>query len=174
MERAQKNEEVSGIQQRVARMTSAVLTDFRGLNVEAMTELRDEFRKLDVEFRVVKNTLFDLAIKDQPYREKLTDHLIGPTAVAWSYDDPAAPAKVVVGFAKAHEQLKIKCALLDGEVLEGPQVVALSKMPSKPELLSKLLATFIEPAQGFVRLLAAAPTTFACLLDARRRQLEEK
>jgi large subunit ribosomal protein L10 len=174
MDREQKRAEVAGIQDRFERMASAVLTDFRGLNVESMTELRDEFRKLGVEYRIVKNTLFDLAVKEQPYREQLTGHLVGPTGVAWSYDDPAAPAKVAVGFAKDHEQLKIKCAVLEGEVLEGAKVVELSKMPSKDELLGTLLATFIAPAQEFVRLIAAAPTNFACLLDARRRQLEEK
>lgn len=173
MDREQKRAEVAGIKDRFERMTSAVLTDFRGLNVETMTQLRDEFRKVGVEYRVLKNTLFDLAIKEQPYHDELATHLTGPTGVAWSYEDPAAPARVAVGFAKDHEALKIKCAVLEGEVLEGQRVVDLSKMPGKSELLGKLLATFMAPAQGFVRLLAAAPSSFVCLLDARRRQLEE-
>lgn len=173
MNREQKLQEVAGIRDRLGRMASAVLTDFRGLNVESMTQLRDEFRKVGVEYRVVKNTLLDMAVKEQPYHEQLSPHLEGPTGVAWSYEDPAAPAKVVVGFAKDHEALKIKCAVLDGEVLEGQKVVDLSKMASKEELLGTLLATFMAPAQSFVRLLAAAPSSFVCLLDARRRQLEE-
>jgi len=173
MNREQKREEVAGIKDRLERMVSAVLTDFRGLNVESMTQLRDEFRKVGVEYRVVKNTLLEMAAKEMPYHEGLTTHLAGPTGVAWSYDDPAAPAKVVVGFAKDHEQLKIKCAVLEGELLEGEKVIDLSRMASREELLGKLLATFMAPAQGFVRLLAAGPTNFVCLLDARRRQLEE-
>jgi large subunit ribosomal protein L10 len=174
MNREQKQEQIAAIQERFGRMASAILTDFRGLDVEAVTELRDEFRKLGVEYRVVKNTLFDLAVKEQPYHDELAAHLNGPTAVAWSFDDPAAPAKVVVAFAKNHEQLDIKCGVLDGQVLDDAGVVELSKMPGKEELLSKVLATFMAPAQGFVRLLAAAPTNFVYLLEARRNQLEGK
>jgi large subunit ribosomal protein L10 len=172
MKREQKSEQISEIQDRFSRMAGAVLTDFRGLNVANMTALRDEFRKVGVEYRVVKNTLFNLAVKDQPFVEALSAHLNGPTAVAWSYDDPAAPARVAVGFAKRNNNLKIKCAVLDGRVLEGNSVVELSKMASKEEIQSQLLATFMAPAQGFVRLMAAAPTNFVYLLDARRRELE--
>lgn len=174
MNREQKQEQVAAIQERFGRAASAVLADFRGLNVEAVTSLRDEFRKLGVEYRVVKNTLFDLAVKDEPYHDALAGYLAGPTAVAWSYDDPAAPARVIVAFAKTNEALAIKCAVLDGKVLDSEGVVELSKMPGKEELLSKLLATFMAPAQGFVRLLAAAPTNFVYLLEARRTQLEGK
>ncbi len=172
MKREQKREQIAEIQDRFARMSGALLTDFRGLNVASMTALRDEFREAGVEYKVVKNTLFGLAIKDQPYVEALTEHLTGPTAVAWSYDDPAAPARVAVGFAKSNKNLKIKCAVLDGKVLEGSSVVELSKMASKEELQSQLLATFMAPAQGFVRLMAAAPTNFVYLLDARHREIE--
>jgi len=173
MNREQKQEQIADIRSRFGRMASAVVTDFRGLNVESMNTLRDEFRKVGVDYKVIKNTLFGLAVKDEPYSDALSGHLEGPTAVAWSYEDPAAPAKVAVNFAKTNEHLKIKCAVLDGSVLEGEEVINLSKMPGKDELLGSLLATFMEPAQGFVRLLAAAPTTFVYLMDARRRQLEE-
>lgn len=173
MNRAQKQEQIADIRDRFERMASAVVTDFRGLDVESMTALRDEFRAVGVDYKVIKNTLFGLAVQEEAFKEALDPHLAGPTAVAWSYDDPAAPAKVAVGFAKTHEKLKIKCAVLDGEVLEGDRVVELSKMPGKEELLSTFLATLMAPAQSFVRLIAAAPTNFVYLLDARRRQLEE-
>jgi large subunit ribosomal protein L10 len=174
MNRAQKKEQIADIRDRFSRMVSAVVTDFRGLNVENMTALRDEFRKAGVDYKVIKNTLFGLAVEDESFKAALDPHLVGPTAVAWSYDDPAAPAKVAVGFAKTNEKLKIKCAVLDGEVLDGAEVVELSKMPSKEDLMSSFLATLMAPAQEFVRLLAAAPTNFVYLLDARRRQLEEE
>ncbi len=174
MNREQKQEQIADIQDRFGRMASAVVTDFRGLDVEAMTALRDEFRKVGADYKVIKNTLFGIAVKDEPYREALESHLNGPTAVAWSYEDPAAPAKVAVGFAKTNENLKIKCAVLDGEVLAGQDVIDLSKMPGKEELLGSLLATFMAPAQEFVRLVAAPATNLVYLLDARRRQLEEK
>ena len=123
---------------------------------------------------MIKNKLFGLAVKDSPFHGKLVDHLVGPTAVAWSYDDPAAPARVAVTFAKTNEKLRIKCAVLGNEVLDDKAVVSLSKMPGKNELLGTMLATFMAPAQEFVRLLAAGSTNFVYVLDARRRQLEEK
>jgi len=172
MDRQQKQEQIEAIRDRFSRMASAVLTDFRGLDVESATELRDEFRKVGVEYRVVKNKLFGLAVEGEPFSEVLSRYLVGPTAVAWSFDDPVAPARVVVDFSKSHEHLAVKCGVLDGEVLDERGVVALSKMPSADQLLSGLLATFTAPAQSFVRLLAAAPTSFVCLLDARRRSLE--
>jgi len=171
MNREQKKEQIADIRDRFSRMASAVVTDFRGLDVETMTALRDEFRKVGAEYKVIKNTLFGLAVADAPFKKALDPHLAGPTAVAWSYDDPAAPAKVAVGFAKDHDKLKIKCAVVDGQVLAGERVVELSKMPGKKELMSSFLATLMAPAQGFVRLIAAAPTNFVYVLDARRRQL---
>jgi large subunit ribosomal protein L10 len=174
MNRVQKQDQINEIKDRFSRMASAVVTDFRGLNVESVTRLRDEFRKVGVEYKVIKNKLFSLAVKDAPFHGQLVDHLVGPTAVAWSYDDPAAPARVAVTFAKTNEKLRIKCAVLGSEVLDDKGVVSLSKMPGKNELLGTMLATFMAPAQGFVRLLAAGSTNFVYVLDARRRQLEGK
>ena len=171
MERAQKQAEVAAINDRFGRMASAVLTDFRGLDVESINQLRREFDRADVEYKVVKNTLVKRAIGDEDYAADLSDYLVGPTGIAWSYEDPVAPAKVVADFAKTNEKLKIKCAVLDGEVLEESQVIALSKMPGKDEIKSKLLATFMAPAQQMVRLLAAGPTNFVYLLDARKNAL---
>ena len=174
MDKAQKNQEISEIKERFDKMASAVVTDFRGIDVETMTMLRDEFRKVGVDYKVVKNTLVDKALKEEAYHDNIIPYLKNPSAIAWSYDDPAAPAKVIVDFAKDNEALKIKCAVLDDKVLDEQGVIELSKMPGKTELLSTLLATFMEPGTGFVRLLSAGSTNFVYLLDARKRQLEEK
>ncbi len=173
MNRVQKQDQVNEIRDRFSRMASAVVTDFRGLDVESATRLRDEFRKVGAEYKVIKNKLFSLAVKDAPFHGKLVDYLVGPTAVAWSYDDPAAPARVAVTFAKTNDKLRIKCAVVGTDVVDDKGVVMLSKMPGKNELLGTMLATFMAPAQSFVRLLAAGPTNFVYLLDARRRQMEE-
>ncbi len=174
MDLEKKKIQIADIQDRFSRMSSALVTDFRGLNVEKMNSLRVEFGKLGVEYKVIKNKLFGIAVQEEPYHEKLSTHLVEPTAVAWSYDDPSAAAKVAVNFSKKNENLRIKCAILDGQVLEGAEVVQLSKMPGKDEIKSQLLATFMAPAQGFVRHIAAAPTNFVYLLDAKRRQKEEE
>jgi len=174
MEKAQKIAQISELKDRFARMSSAVVTDFRGLDVETMNSLRNEFRRIGAEYKVVKNKLLGIAVQEQSYHDALLPYLNNPSGVAWSYDDPSGPAKVIVDFSKKNDKLKIKCAVVDGQVLDEKGVVALSKMPGKKELLDMLLATFMAPASGFVRLMAAGPTNFVYLLDARRRQLEEK
>ena len=174
MNKEQKTAQIGEIKDNFSKMASAVLTDFRGVDVENMTALRDEFRKVGVEYKVLKNKLLGIAAKEEDFHDALVPYLKDPTGVAWSWDDPSAPAKIVVDFAKKNDKLKIKCAVVDGDVLDAQGVVALSKMPGKNELLATLLATFMEPATGFVRLLQAAPTNFVYLLDARRRQLEEQ
>jgi large subunit ribosomal protein L10 len=171
VDRVQKETQVAEIQDRFGKMASAVFTDFRGLDVETINDLRREFDKVAVEYKVVKNTLVKRAIGEEGYAEGLSPYLAGPTAVAWSYEDPVAPAKVVADFSKTNDKLKIKCAVLDGEVLDEGQVIALSKMPGKDEIKSKLLATFMAPAQQMVRLLAAGPTNFMYLLNARKTAL---
>ena len=173
MDRVQKQTQIAEIRDRFDRMASAIVTDFRGLDVETLNSLRREFDKASVEYKVVKNTLVMRAVGEEGYAEKLSGFLAGPTAIAWSYEDPVAPAKVVADFAKSNEKLKIKCGVMDGEVLSEPQVIQLSKMPGKDEIKSTLLATFMAPAQTMVRLLAAGPTNFMYLLNARKSALGE-
>lgn len=174
MDRAQKKQEIGELRERFDRMASAVFTDFRGLDVETINSLRSKFRQKAVEYKVVKNTLVKQALADKDFVGKLSDYLHGPSAVAWSYEDPSAPAKVALDFAKDHKQLQVKCAILDGEILDGKGVENLSKLPSKDELLGKLLMTFMAPATEFVRLMAAAPTNFLYVMQARKRELEEQ
>jgi large subunit ribosomal protein L10 len=171
VDRVQKKTQVAEIKDRFSRMASAVVTDFRGLDVESINALRLEFFKADVEYRVVKNTLVKRAVGGEEFAEGLNGFLAGPTAIAWSYEDPVAPAKVIAEFAKTHEKLKIKCAVLDGEVLDEGKVQELAKMPGKDEIKAKLLATFMAPAQQMVRLLAAGPTNFLYLLNARKDKM---
>jgi len=173
VERIQKEKQAAEIKERFGKMACAIVTDFRGLDVESINSLRREFEKVAVEYKVVKNTLVKRAIESEDYSDGLNGHLVGPTAIAWSYEDPVAPAKVVAEFAKGNEKLKIKCGVLDGEVLDEAKVMALSKMPGKDEIKSQLLATFMAPAQGMVRLLAAAPTNFVYLMEARKNNLGE-
>lgn len=174
MDRAQKTQEIGELRDRFDRMASAVVTDFRGLDVESINILRGKFRQAEVEYKVVKNTLVKKALADKDFIESLSGYLRGPSAVAWSYEDPSAPAKVAIDFAKDHKKLQVKCAIVDGKVLDEKGVEGLSKLPSKDELRGKLLATFMAPATEFVRLVAAAPTNFLYVMQARKRSLEEQ
>jgi large subunit ribosomal protein L10 len=168
MERAQKEAIVGTIKAKFARMTSAVFVDFKGLNVDAVTKLRDEVRKSGVEYRVVKNTLVRNALKEHGWAKGLDVTLTGMTGIAWSYEDPSAAAKVVKAFRKDHAKLKIKAGLIEGQVLSPDAVeTQLATMPGKNELRATLLATFQAPAQQFLQQLNAPLQNFVYLLKAK-------
>jgi large subunit ribosomal protein L10 len=174
MDRTQKNAEVAAIRDRFGKMAAAVATDFRGLDVDTMNALRSKFREVDgIEYKVVKNTLTKLAIKEESYSDGFSQFLTGPTAIVWSYEDPIAPAKIIVNFAKSNDKLKIKGGVVDGEIVDEAGVLALSKMPGKDEIKAHLLATFMAPANDLVRLFAAAPSNFVYLLEARKNAIGE-
>ncbi|MDF2692038.1 MAG: ribosomal protein L10p [Labilithrix sp.] len=160
------------------KATSAVLLDYKGMNVENLTKLRADFRKAGVEYKVVKNTLVKQALKESSYSGKLDDALVGMTGIAWSYEDPSAAAKVVKAFKKdagdAGEKLKVKAGLIDGSVLDANAVEnQLATMPGKDELRAQLLATFQAPLQQFVMLLNAPAQNFVYALAAKERKANE-
>lgn len=175
---SQKTAQVDAIRERFERATSAVLLQFRGLDVAAVTALRVDFRKAGVDYKVVKNTLVKLAIADTALdTEEFTSNLVGETAIAWSYEDPSAAAKIVRDFRKNQEQadkLHVKCAVLEDAVMAASRVeTELASMPGKDEIRAMLLAQLMAPAQSLVRQLTAPAQNFAFVVDARARQLEE-
>jgi large subunit ribosomal protein L10 len=172
MDRSTKESQIGEIRSRFEKMAAAVFVDFTGMTVENVTKLRAEFRKAGVEYKVCKNTFVRHALKDVPYVAKLDDVLAGATAIAWSYEDPSAAAKVVKAFRKdpAGEKLKIKAGLVEGSVLDANGVEdRLATMPGKTELRAKLLATLQSPLQSFVALLAAPQQNLVYLLAAKER-----
>jgi large subunit ribosomal protein L10 len=168
VERAQKEAVIKTVKEKFARMTSAVFLDFKGLNVEAVSKLRDQFRKSGVEYRVVKNTLVHHAVKEHAWSKTLDKSLAGMTGIAWSYEDPSAAAKVVKAFRKDNEKLKIKAGLIEGQVLSADAVESqLASMPGKNELRATLLATLQAPAQQLLQQLQAPAQNFVYLLKAK-------
>jgi large subunit ribosomal protein L10 len=170
--RAAKDAAIVGLKGRLGKMTSMVLLDFAGMNVETVTRLRAEFRKAGVEYQVVKNTLVKQALKGTKLLDTLGKSFTGMTGVAWSYEDPSAAAKVVKAFKRDNAKLKVRGAVIDGQLLDAKAVEdQLATMPGKDELRAMLLATMQAPLQQFVALLAAPSQNFAYLLDAKRREL---
>jgi large subunit ribosomal protein L10 len=171
MERAQKAEAIETLKAQFSKMSSAVFLDFTGMTVSEVSKLRDVFRAKGVEYKVVKNKLVQKALADHSWAPELNSALRGMTGVAWSYEEPSAAARAVKEFQKENEKLKVKAGLLEGTVL-GPKAVAdqLATLPNKDEARAMLLATFMAPAQTFVRLLAAPATQFAGVLAAKQRK----
>jgi large subunit ribosomal protein L10 len=167
----QKNANIDLLKTRLASAQSLVLADFRGLTVESDNKLRREFRAVGCEYQVVKNTLFGKAVKGTPM-EVIEPLLAGPTAIAFSAEDPSAPAKVATKVAKAESKFVIKGGFLDGKLLDQKGIEALSTLPGKAEARATFLATLLAGPQNFLRLLAAAPQNFVHLLAARENSLK--
>ena len=166
-EKAAVIEEVSA---QVAQAGSIVLAEYRGLTVEKITQLRKQARESGVYLRVLKNTLVRRAVKDTPY-EKLADQMVGPLMYGISAD-PVAPAKLIASFAKANDQLVVKGGAMPNVVMDVAGVQALATMPSREELLAKLLGTMQAPAATFARTLNEVPTKFVRGLAAVRDKQE--
>ncbi len=173
MLRSDKAELIGEVKSLFERMSSAVFVDYAGLNVEQVTELRNQFRARGVKYQVVKNSLVRLAIGDEAVVKKLDQALRGMTGVAWSFEEPSAAARIAKEFAKTNEKLKIKAGLMDGQVLDTKGVEnQLASLPSKDEARAMLLATMMAPAQTLVRLLNAPAQQMVGVLAAKQRQAE--
>lgn len=166
-EKAVVIEEVSA---QVAKAQSVIIAEYRGLDVASVTVLRKTARESGVYLRVLKNTLVRRAVAGTPF-EGLNSQLVGPLMYAIS-EDPVAAAKVLSEFAKSNDKLVIKGGAMPNNLLDVEGVKALATMPSRDELLSKLLGTMQAPIAQFVRTLNEVPTKFVRGLAAVRDQKE--
>lgn len=162
---------VAEVSAQVAKAQAIVVAEYRGLEVESITALRKQARGQGVYLRVLKNSLARRAVAGTPF-EGLTDRMVGPLIYGFS-DDPVSAAKVLNGFAKDNEKLVLKAGAMPNAVLDENGVKALATMPSRDELLAKLLGTMQAPVAQFVRTLNEVPGRFARTLAAVRDQKEQ-
>jgi large subunit ribosomal protein L10 len=174
MNRTEKAQLIEELHKELESSPHAVLVDFRGLSVPAVTEFRRKVKAAGSHYRVVKNSLALRAAKGTAL-EKLEDELDGTTGIAYTKDDPVALAKVLVDFAKDHPQLAVKMGVVSGnQVLDANGVKSLSTMPGLPEMRARLLGLLQAPATQLVRLLGTPATQLARVLQAHQDKAEEK
>ena len=166
-----KQQITEDLHDRFARSAIIVLTDYKGLDVTSINELRRKLRESNIEYQVVKNTLLARAAEDTEVA-LIKDHFKGPSAVAISYDDPVAPAKVLTQFAKENDKLEIKVGVLNGKVLDVQAIKALAMLPSREVLLAHVLSTINAVPTSFVRVLAEVPRSLLNVLTALKDQKE--
>jgi large subunit ribosomal protein L10 len=171
MNRTQKAEAVEQLTERFGRSPIAIVTDYRGLNVAQITELRRKVREADGEFLISKNTLTRIAIAETD-AAVITEWLSGPVGLAYGFGDAVGIAKAVDAFAEDNEALEVKGGVLDGEALDAKRIKQLASMPSKDELRAKLLALLMTPATQLVRVLSAPAQQMVQVLHARSQQEE--
>ena len=163
---------VAEVSEKVAKAQSIVLAEYRGLEVGDMTALRAKARNAGVYLRVLKNTLARRAVSGTPF-ESLSEHMVGPLAYGIS-PDPVAAAKVLNEFAKANDKFVIKAGAMPGQVMTSKQVATLATMPSREELLAKLMGTMQAPVVKFAQTLNEVPGKFVRTVAALRDQKEKQ
>lgn len=167
MDKALKEQEIADISSKFSTAKAAFLVDFKGMNVEQVTNLRKKLYATKSEMRVVRNTLAKRALKDYPAQEKaLSEGLVGTNAIVFAYGDASASAKSLSEFGKDVETLDVKLGVMDGQALDRDMIKYLATLPPIEVLRAQLLGTLAAPMQKFVSTLAAPATQFVCLLKA--------
>ena len=171
MKLEKKKEIVKNLHEKFARSKVVIVTDCKGLDVAAMNDLRRKLREFEVEYKVAKNSLLIRASEETDV-ELIKECFKGPSAVALSYNDPIAPAKVLIKFSNEHEKLKIKTGVMNGKVIDLNAIKAMSALPPREVLLGQFLSVANGVPAGFVRVLNAVPVKFLNLLQAVKEQKE--
>jgi large subunit ribosomal protein L10 len=161
----EKVESVTELHDKFARAVSAVLTDFRGLTVQELTDLRQQLRQGSLELAVVKNTLARLAVRETPF-ERLSPYLKGPTSITFSYRDAVAPARILSAYVKKQPKLAVRAGLFEGEVVPAEKIAEIADLPSRDILLAQALATMQGALAGLVWTLQGVLSTFIGTLQA--------
>lgn len=149
-----KGNEVKELNEKINGAKGIVIVDYRGITVDAVTTLRNDLRKENIEYKVAKNTLIKLAVKGTEY-EGLSEYLEGPTAIAISHDDCTAPARIIAKTVSSVEPFNFKCSWVDGTVYDAKGTEEISKIPSKEVLISKILGGFNSPISALARTIQA-------------------
>ena len=162
--------QVEELTEKLNKAKAIYFTDYKGLDVGSITQLRSEFFQKSVEYFVAKNTLLKIAAKNNKV-DGLDKFLSGPTAIAISYDEPAAPAKIIKEFAKKYEKPTVKGILFDGEILEGSKFKSIADMPSHEQLIVMFASSLQSP---LVKLLGVLNATMSSLVGVLNNLKEKK
>ncbi len=172
MPRPEKVQAVETVTKLAEEAKSIFITDFSGITVEEMTELRRNLRAQSIQYLIVKNTLARLAFREAGF-DYAVSYLKGPSALAFAMDDPTAPAKVFRDYIKKHKKLEVRAFLMEGQVFPGEKLDSFADLPSREQLLSMTLGALNAPIVGFVGGLQGILRKVVYVVDAIREKKEQ-
>lgn len=167
----QKKQIVEEIKEKISNSQAVVLVDYRGLDVQEVTELRKKYKEAGVEYKVYKNTLMRFAFKDAGL-EEFNEFLTGPNGIVFGLEDPVAPAKITSEFAKDHKKLEIKAGIVDGKIINLDEIKNLANLPSREVLIAQVLGGLNGPISGFANVLQGNIRNLVYALNAIREKQE--
>ncbi|QSZ27168.1 50S ribosomal protein L10 [Aceticella autotrophica] len=168
-----KEKVVKEFKEKLSKSQSVIFTNYSGLTVENDMNLRRKFKESNAEYKVYKNTLMALAVKELGYDEAIK-YLEGPTSVAFGYGDPVTPAKIIVEFSKDNKGIEFKAGIVDGKVIGPEEVKKLSELPSREELVAKALGSMKAPINNFVFVLSGMLRGLVVALNAVKEKKENE
>ena len=166
MKRSEKEAVIAEVAEKAARAVAMYFADFSKLTVAEETELRREFRKSGVEYNVVKNTLARKVLQQLTGYDRVYDKLVGPTGIAFSYDDPSTPAKIIKKYSEKLGKFKLKAAVIEKQVYDATRLNELANMPSRKDMIAAILGSLQAPASGIVGAINAVARDLVYVLDA--------
>lgn len=169
----EKVQKVEEMYQKMEKANALIFTDFKGLTVADLFELRSKIRGLQAEYRVVKNTLALLAIKKVYPDKEFDKFFVGPTAITYCYDDPFAVIKALVDYSKDHEALKLKGGVVDGDICSADEIKEMAKLPPREVILSQVVGSIAAPLSSLVWSLKWPINKLVWTLDAISKEKEK-
>jgi large subunit ribosomal protein L10 len=165
MNKTEKADIVSEVKEMIQNSTAIYLTDYSGINVEDINKIRGEFRKQNVKYKVIKNTLFKRALEEAGKYDKLANHLVGMTGYAFSSDNPVAPAKIIKKYFDDTKKLSLKACYIEDQYYEGKNLDLLANLPSKNEIIAGIMGCIDSPVSGIIGTLNAVMRDITSVID---------
>lgn len=171
--RAKKEETVGSLKEQFLRTQVAVVSDYKGLSVKEITDLRRRLQAVGGDYTVAKNTLIKRALQETPDMPEIDSMLKGPTALVLGYEDPVGPVKALMDYLKeTKKELDVRGGIMEGRSVSSDDIQAIAKLPGREELVAKLMGSMQSPAQGVVITLSGVARKLVYVLEAIRQEKE--
>lgn len=166
MNKVEKTDVISEVKEILEKSSAVYLTDYSGITVSEIDEIRNQFRKEGVKYKVFKNTLFERALKESGKYEKLADHLVGMTGYAFTNaDNPVIPAKIIKKYFTQTQKLQLKACYIEDQYFDGSRLNELASLPSKKEIIGGIVSSINAPASGIVGAINAVVRDLVNVID---------